>query len=141
MKGILAYKAKPAHPSRTRRLILKGKFIIEKVSIIILSIMNIQEIIFAVQGKRIRITDHADEEVLSDHLTFDEIFFSVLQGEIIEDYPTDKPYPSCLIYGDNFHGEPIHSVWAYNQETKWTVLITVYRPDPNRWVNWRKRRK
>jgi len=103
--------------------------------------VDIQEIISAIQEHRIRITDHADEEAQADILTFDEIFFSVLQGEIIEDYPTDKPYPSCLIYGDNFQGEPIHSVWAYNDETKWAVLITVYRPDPNRWIDWRERRK
>ncbi len=103
--------------------------------------MNIQDIISAIQEKRIRITDHADEEAQTDTLTFDEIFFSVLQGEIIEDYPTDKPYPSCLIYGNNFEGEPIHSVWAYNDKAKWAVLITVYRPDPNRWINWRERRK
>jgi hypothetical protein len=103
--------------------------------------MDIQDIVSAIQEKRIRITDHADEEAQTDRLTFDEIFFSVLQGEIIEDYPTDKPYPSCLIYGDNFQGEPIHGVWAYNAETHWAVLITVYRPDPNRWINWRERRK
>ena len=103
--------------------------------------MNIQKIISAIQGKRIRITDHADEEAQADNLSFDEIFFSVLQGKIIEDYPTDKPYPSCLIYGDNFHGEPIHSVWAYNKETKWSVLVTVYRPDPDLWLNWRERKK
>ncbi|MDW8214169.1 MAG: DUF4258 domain-containing protein [Roseiflexaceae bacterium] len=74
-------------------------------------------------------------------LSFDEIFFSVLHGEIIEDYPTDKPYPSCLIYGESFAGEPIHSVWAYNPVTQWAVLVTVYRPDPDRWINWRIRRK
>lgn len=103
--------------------------------------MDIQSIIEAIRHNRIRITDHADEEAQADQLSFDEIFFSVLHGEIIEDYPTDKPYPSCLIYGDNFAGEPIHSVWAYNPATKWAVLITVYRPDPERWINWRIRRK
>lgn len=103
--------------------------------------MNIQDIIASIRDNRIRITDHADEEAQADHLSFDEIFFSVLRGEIIEDYPSDKPYPSCLIYGDSFTGEPIHSVWAYNPETKWSVLITVYRPDPERWVDWRTRRK
>ena len=103
--------------------------------------MEIKDIISAIQEHHIRITDHADEETQADDLTFDEIFFSVLQGEVIEDYPTDKPYPSCLIYGDNFQGEPIHSVWAYNDKTKWAALITVYRPDPNRWINWRERRK
>ncbi len=103
--------------------------------------MNIQDIIDALRDHHIRITDHADEEAQADTLSFDEIFFSVLQGEIIEDYPTDKPYPSCLIYGESFTGEPIHSVWAYNLETKWAVIITVYRPDPNRWIDWRTRRK
>ena len=70
----------------------------------------------------------------------DEIFFSVLQGEVIEDYPDDVPYPSCLIYGDTFADVPVHSVWAYNEDNRWAVLITVYRPDPERWMNWRTRR-
>jgi hypothetical protein len=42
------------------------------------------------------ITDHADEEAEADVLSFDEVYFSVVHGEIIEEYPTDSPYPSCL---------------------------------------------
>jgi len=103
--------------------------------------MNINNIIEAIRANRVRITDHADEEAEDDQLTFDEIYFSVLHGEIIEDYPTAKPYPSCLIYGQTFSGDPVHTVWAYNEQNQWTVLITVYRPDPKRWINWRKRRK
>ena len=103
--------------------------------------MDIQDIIEAILHDRIRITDHADEEAQADRLSYEEIFFSVLRGEVIEEYPTDRPYPSCLIYGESFAGEPIHSVWAYNAETKWAVLVTVYRPDPKRWINWRVRRK
>lgn len=103
--------------------------------------MKISDIITAIQANRIRITDHADEEADADKLTFDEIYFSVLHGEIIENYPTDKPYPSCLIYGQTFGEEPVHSVWAFNEQNRWAVLITVYRPDPARWINWRERRK
>ena len=102
--------------------------------------MNIEDIIDAMRNNRIRITDHADEEAQADRLSFDEIYFSVLQGEIIEDYPDDTPYPSCLIYGDTFGGDPVHSVWAYNQDNQWAVLITVYRPDPERWISWRERK-
>lgn len=80
--------------------------------------MDIRNIIDAIRYNRIRITDHADEEAQAAHLSFDEIFFSVLHGEIIEDSHTDNPYPSCLIYGDSFAGEPIHSVWAYNPATQ-----------------------
>jgi len=102
--------------------------------------VKIEDIIDALQHNRIRITDHADEETRADRLTFDEVFFSVLQGEIIEDYPSDTPYPSCLIYGDTFTGEPVHSVWAFSADNQWAVLITVYRPDPQRWTDWRERR-
>jgi hypothetical protein len=103
-------------------------------------VLDINNIINAVRNNRIRITDHADEEADSDNLSFDEIFFSVFQGEIIEEYTGDTPYPSCLIYGDTFTGDPVHSVWAYNKENHWAALITVYRPNPNRWINWRERR-
>ena len=103
--------------------------------------MDIEDIVAAIQNSRIRITDHADEEAVDDSLTFDEIYFSVMHGEIIEEYPNDKLYPSCLIMGRNFSGEPIHSVWAYNSSNAWAVLITVYRPDPARWIDWKVRVK
>jgi len=103
--------------------------------------MVIGDILNAIRNSRVRITDHADEEAFDDGLTYEEIYSSVVQGEVIEDYPKDKPYPSCLILGQNFSGEPIHSVWAYNPDNLWTVLITVYRPDPERWVDWRERVK
>jgi hypothetical protein len=103
--------------------------------------LEIESIINAIRNDRIRITDHAWEEAQSDELSFDEIISSVINGKIIEDYPKDSPFPSCLVHGFNYKREPIHSVWGYNLENKWTVLITVYRPDPNRWVDWETRRK
>ena len=59
--------------------------------------MNIASIRAAIQANRIRVTDHADEEAVADRLAFEEIIRSVLEGEVIEDYSTSKPYPSCLI--------------------------------------------
>ena len=102
--------------------------------------MHIENIISAIRSNRVRITDHADEEARADRLSYDEVFVSVFQGAIIEDYPDDWPYPSCLIYGNTFRGEPVHSVWAYNETNEWAVLVTVYRPDPDRWIDWRIRR-
>lgn len=51
--------------------------------------MKINDIIAAILANRVRITDHADEEAEDDQLLFDEIYFSVLYGEIIEHYPND----------------------------------------------------
>ncbi|MGE0082814.1 MAG: DUF4258 domain-containing protein [Desulfococcaceae bacterium] len=56
-------------------------------------------------------------------------------------YRTDKPYPICLIYGCTESGRHVHSVWAYNAEKQKDVLITVYAPDPGRWIDWKKRKK
>lgn len=102
--------------------------------------MNIKQIIEAILDYRIWITDHADEEAEEDQLSFDEIYHSVLYGEIIEDYTNNQPYPRCLIQGENFAHEPIHTVWDYDQETNTAILVTVYRPDPKRWINWKIRR-
>ena len=46
--------------------------------------MNIKKIIEAILDYRFWITDHADEEAEEDQLSFDEIYHSVLYGEIIE---------------------------------------------------------
>jgi len=60
--------------------------------------VNLEDIIDAIRRDRICITDHADEEAQADRPSFDEILMTVFQGEIIEEYPSDRPYPSCLIF-------------------------------------------
>ena len=103
--------------------------------------IEIESIVESIKSNRVRITDHADEEASNDNLLFKEIFDSIPTGEIIEQYPDDKPYPSCLILSKSLKDEPIHSVWAYNQVTKASALITVYRPNPEQWIDWKIRRE
>lgn len=104
-------------------------------------LVKLADIIEVIQIGHVRITDHAYEEANADRLKFDEIFFSVLHGVVIEEYADDSPYPSLLIFGQTFAGDPVHSVWAYNELKRWAVLITVYRPDPNLWINCKVRKK
>jgi hypothetical protein len=33
-----------------------------------------------------------------------------VSGEVIEDYPDDQPYPSCLVFGRTQSGGPLHVV-------------------------------
>ncbi|NWF58874.1 MAG: DUF4258 domain-containing protein [Fischerella sp.] len=103
--------------------------------------MDIKDIINALNTGKVIKSRHSISEALADSLNIEEIYFSVEQGaEIIEDYPDAYPLPACLILGWNSTGEPIHSVWAYNQANQTVKLITVYRPDPNRWIDWRIRK-
>lgn len=100
--------------------------------------INLADIVEAIRNNRIRITDHADEEAVADRVSIHQVLTSISGGEIVEQYQDDTPYPSCLVFSDS--EGPLHSVWAYNEDTSWAVLITVYRPDPQRWINWRVRR-
>ena len=70
----------------------------------------------AIEVGNVRITDHAYEEANADRLKFDEVYFSTLNGVVIEEYLDDSPYPSVLIFGQTFGGDPVHSVWAYNEK-------------------------
>ncbi len=103
--------------------------------------MKIEAVQRAIIANQIRVTDHADEEMVADQLTLDEVLRTTQAGEIIEDYPTDRPLSSCLILGRDRSGKPIHCVWAYNEVSRLAVLVTVYRVDPQRWVDGRVRVK
>jgi hypothetical protein len=53
-------------------------------------------------------------------------------GKTIEDYPTDQPYPSRLIFGLT-GGKPLHVVAAENKGAQEIIIITVYEPDSEHW--------
>jgi len=70
----------------------------------------------------------------------DEVREILIRGQIIEDYPEDKPFPSCLISGSTIYKKPIHVVVAEeDEEMLW--IITVYQPNPEEWEDGFERRK
>lgn len=67
---------------------------------------------------------------------------SVREGTVIEDYPT-YPKGACVLVLQRDHtGKPIHVLWGIpGQATSPAVVVTAYRPDPNRWTDDFLRRK
>ena len=68
-----------------------------------------------------------------------DIINCIKSGDIIEQYPNDHPYPSCLILGINVSGEYIHSVIGLNG--KELCFITAYYPTSDKWESDLKTRK
>ena len=60
-------------------------------------------------------------------------------GEIIEQYPDDFPFPSCLVLGISVKGKYIHIVVSLNDGK--IYLITAYIPDADKWESDLKTRK
>ena len=63
---------------------------------------------------------------------------SIKSGEIIEQYPDDYPFPSCLIMGKSGN-RVIHVVASV--EDGLLYVITAYIPNPDKWEKDRKTRK
>jgi hypothetical protein len=64
----------------------------------------------------------------------EDIINALKFGIIIENYPNDYPYPSCLVLGNY-----LHVVCGIGNNTLW--IITVYRPSFDEWENDWKHRK
>lgn len=83
-----------------------------------------------------RFTEHARREMESEsfgRIRIDEVLETLTGGEIIEEYPDDQPYPSCLILGRTRADRPLHVVCAPVLAEQRLVVITIYQPDPARW--------
>ncbi|WP_242877567.1 DUF4258 domain-containing protein [Eisenbergiella tayi] len=74
---------------------------------------------------------HAARRLEQRGISINDIIHCIIHGEIIEQYPTDYPYPSCLILGISVNDKLIHTVIGSNQSQLW--IITAYYPDINKW--------
>ena len=71
----------------------------------------------------------------------DEVLQALDAGKIVEEYPDDQPYSSCLILGRTLAGRPLHIVCAPVSTERRLIVITTYQPDPERWEADLKQRK
>jgi len=83
---------------------------------------------------------HALRQMFQRRISDIEIHEILREGVIIEDYPDDTPYPSCLVSG-RANQRPIHVVMAYNNVEREAIVITAYEPDPEVWSENFSRRK
>lgn len=93
--------------------------------------LDIEEIRKLYSAVNIRFTLHAVKRLEERKIFLTDIASCISNGMIIEQYPDDYPYPSCLISGLDTAQDHIHIVVGCNG--KELFLITAYRPDPERW--------
>lgn len=86
------------------------------------------------------ITNHAAERCRQRGIVTMDIRHAVMSGEIIEQYPDDYPFPSCLICGKDSTGRTIHV--CMGDEGGSGRIITTYLPTEDRWhSDFKTRRK
>jgi hypothetical protein len=99
----------------------------------------IEEIRKRVATDEFEFARHAVDQSIIRRISVQELREAISIGEVIEDYPEDKYGPSCLIYGKTAGGRAIHVQCSYPSRAVLKV-ITVYEPDPERWIDFKVRR-
>ncbi len=101
--------------------------------------LNIDVIKQMVKKRKIRWSNHVIIRLFQRNISQLDVENALLNGEIIEEYENDYPYPSCLIYGINLKNEVLHIVCGANDIDLW--IITAYYPDNIKWEKDLKTRK
>jgi len=103
----------------------------------------LQRIKALVAGGEVRISAHGYEELAADGLFVRDVVAGVPNAQMVEDYPDFHKGPCVLVLVEDRDGSPVHAVWGIPKgESGPAVLVTAYRPDPDRWsADFRSRKK
>ena len=82
---------------------------------------------------------HAIERMFQRDISEKQVEEVIENGEIIESYVEDKPYPSFLTLG-YVDGIAFHVVYAKDEEDN-VIVITAYKPNLTKWQEDLKTRK
>lgn len=99
----------------------------------------IEQIRAKIRARQFELSKHAVDQSILRRVSVQELREAIANGEIIEDYPDDKYVPSCLILGFTRAGRPLHVQCSYSSRPL-LKIITLYEPDPTRWIDFRVRR-
>lgn len=85
-------------------------------------------------------SNHAVKQMFQREISTDEVEYVIKKGEVIKNYPDDKPYPSILLFAF-CNNRPLHVVCSNNFEEETIVVITAYEPTLDIWVSSFKEKK
>lgn len=95
-----------------------------------------------IENGQVRISEHGYDEMVADDLSTRDVLKGVRDAIVVEDYPHFHKGRCVLTLQKDRLGSPIHVVWGIPKgQTTPAVLVTAYRPDPERWtVDFRRRK-
>ena len=87
-----------------------------------------------IRKSEVRVSDHGYDELSSDNLLAREVVEGFTEAVVVEDYPNYPKGPSVLVLQKDSEKQLIHVVWGIPKgHSSPAVLITAYRPDPEKW--------
>ena len=82
----------------------------------------------------VRVSDHGYDELVADGLSAREVVDGVAEADLVEDYQEYPKGPCVLVLQKDRVNQAIHVVWGIPKGlASPAVLVTAYRPAPERW--------
>jgi hypothetical protein len=78
---------------------------------------------------------HATKRMFQRNVDDKDVLAILFNGDIIERYEDDYPFPSVLINGRSRKGRYLHIVVGIDISEKRLYIITVYEPEPKKWTD------
>lgn len=101
---------------------------------------KLQEIKLKISSEQFEFSRHAVDQSIVRNISVSELEEAINQNsKIIEDYPDDKYGPSCLVLGFTKQNWALHIQCSYPSRAV-LKIITLYEPDPEKWIDFEKRR-
>ncbi len=89
-----------------------------------------------VKGEQVSISAHDYDELAAENILVKAVTAGLGEARIVEDYPEYSKGPCVLVLQRDGEGNPIHVVWGIPKGARSpAVLVTAYRPDPERWTD------
>jgi hypothetical protein len=88
------------------------------------------------------ISRHGFRELAADDIVAQDAIVGVHAAILVEDYPDSRKEPSVLVLQYDRNSRPIHVMWGVPRAHGGpAILVTAYRPAPERWSPDFRRRK